>query len=560
MTVIVKRNSRWGGVDYTANQSVTNSAVEQAMVDAGFAMWAIGSGPSIPAGSLGKEIKNTGQYGLDDASRAAVALSSNARSANLIGAAWGDSLIANGYTTNAATTGMHWLKIADQQLGGVFKHIYNGGVSGERTDAMVARLDALLSNNPDIFIIGPNSVNDIDPAKGTILTAAQTQANYEVAFAKAFATASVRQVWVATIHRPSSGYIAAVSATGEAVRQWYDSMDAYIRAKATSDPRIQVIEFARAVGDSLGVALRNNYNATGSDTTHVGYLGASAAAQAVKTVMNKLSFTPWNMPQFGQDCRNLLGPCASSLQGSFASGSGNVQAGTGITLTTAPGGLNARRMTGDAASTATNVNALASPVGLPGQSVTLDYTIGQIAGGVGVQFGAAATGNFDNARTNSTAYTWGSRIYLSATLCGQCLVPGTSAASLPDFSSAVAGSRIVDGTVTWLVTEIPQLSDTLLIEADLSITANAGGAAPVVWINFIDNLGNQYATWINVANNASQLAWPTDTGRILLRNYLPVPVMTGTAVRNILVLVGVQGQNASTGTLQVHRASVKRGV
>ena len=517
--------------------------------------------PATAAAQIANRVVRVGPDGkLDDASRAAVTASSNARTAKLIGVAWGDSLVANGYSTNYATTAMNWMKVADQQLGGVFKHIYNAGVSGERTDAMVARLDAALAYNPDVFIIGPCSVNDVDPAKGTILTATQTQANYETAFSQAFSNPSVRQVWVCTVHRPSTTYLATVSATGDAVRQWFDSMDAYVRAKAAADPRIVVIEFARAVGDSLGTALRANYNVTGSDLTHLGYLGSSAAAQALKPAMQRLAFTPWNIPQFGQDYRNLLGPCASALQGSFASGSGNVQAGAGITLTTAPGGVNVRRMTGDSTTTATNINALASPVSLPGQAVTLDFTIGQVAGGAGVQFGAAATGNFDNARTNNTAYTWGSRIQLSATLCGQCLVPGTSAASLPDFSAAVPGSRVVDGSVTWLVTEIPQPGDMLLIEADMSLTANVGGVAPVVWINFVDNLGNQYASWINVANTATQIAWPTDTGRFLLRNYIPVPTMTGTAVRNVLILAGVQGQNAATGTLQVHRASINRGV
>ena len=52
MTVIVYRNSRWLGVDYAANQSVTNRALEQNMVNAGFAKWAPGSAPRVPAGAV----------------------------------------------------------------------------------------------------------------------------------------------------------------------------------------------------------------------------------------------------------------------------------------------------------------------------------------------------------------------------------------------------------------------------------------------------------------------------------------------------------------------------
>lgn len=47
MTVIVRPSGgRWAGVDYAGHQSVTNAAVEEAMVNAGFARWAPRSGPS----------------------------------------------------------------------------------------------------------------------------------------------------------------------------------------------------------------------------------------------------------------------------------------------------------------------------------------------------------------------------------------------------------------------------------------------------------------------------------------------------------------------------------
>jgi hypothetical protein len=51
MTVIVKRNGRWNGVDYTAEQSVTNSSLETNMVNAGFARWAPGSEPANQSAS-----------------------------------------------------------------------------------------------------------------------------------------------------------------------------------------------------------------------------------------------------------------------------------------------------------------------------------------------------------------------------------------------------------------------------------------------------------------------------------------------------------------------------
>lgn len=81
MTVIVNRNSRWGGVDYTANQSVTNVAVEQAMVNAGFAVWAVGSGPSIQGGPANKALSPSGQVVFDSDAMSALTLSTGARSA-----------------------------------------------------------------------------------------------------------------------------------------------------------------------------------------------------------------------------------------------------------------------------------------------------------------------------------------------------------------------------------------------------------------------------------------------------------------------------------------------
>jgi len=48
MTVIVRPSGgRWAGVDYSGNQSVTNTAVEQDMANAGFAKWAPGYGPDL---------------------------------------------------------------------------------------------------------------------------------------------------------------------------------------------------------------------------------------------------------------------------------------------------------------------------------------------------------------------------------------------------------------------------------------------------------------------------------------------------------------------------------
>lgn len=481
----------------------------------------------------------------------------------LVALLFGDSLSANGFTALGGTTAQNPVSIASAELGGVFKRIVNGGVSGTRTDAQLAALPGYLAAySPDIVIFGPNSVNDIDSTKGTVFTSAQTIANYEACISLCLACPSVKEVWLSTVHRASTTPVGAVTVAGNATRRWYDDLDAYVRMKALSDPRIKVIEYCRAACDAAGTSLRTNYNLLSSDLTHIGYLGSrSVGNDACKAPMQQLSFTPWEMPRFNSDYRNLLGPGASSLQGSFASGSGGVTFTTGVTGTSCPGGLIARRQSSDSTATGANVASIASPVGLPGQAAQMDITIGANGGGAGFSRGQSASGrnNYDNARANSQAYTWGERINLSSTLCAQVFTPGTSAASAPDFTGASVGDFITDGTVQWLVTEIPQVGDKLLIEVDMSITAVTGGVSPVAWIQFTDTAGNSTnATWLNYAGNANAVAWPASTGRVLLRNVIDMPVLASGSCRTILLLAGVQGANAATATIQLHGMSIRK--
>lgn len=496
---------------------------------------------------------------LDPTSSAAFAASGFAggQSNGLVGLVFGDSLSSNGFGPGGyGTTAQNPLAIADAKLGGVFKRLVNGGVSGSRTDAQLAALPGYLAATAfDVVIFGPNSVNDIDGTKGTILTSDQTIANYEASIALCF-NAGVKQIWLSTVHRPSTTTIGALTAAGNTTRKWYDALDTYMRNKAKADARIKVAEYCRAACNGAGTALRTNYNLVSTDLTHLGYLGADATGTAAYTpLLQQLPFTPWDMPRFNGSYRNMLGPGSSSLQGSFAAGSGNVSFGTGITGTTCPGGLFVRRQSGDSTFTGANVASITSPVGLDGQSAQMDFTIGATGGGGGFMFGLKF---YNNARANSTAYTWSDRIAISSTLCGQCYTPGTSAGSAPDFSASQAGDLVQDGTVVWQVTEIPQVGDLQLFEVDMSITANTGGASPSAWLNFIGVGAETLSYWLNYAGVNNAVAWPTSTGRFLLRAVLPVPALSSGAVKTINVLAGVQGANGATGTMQLHGASIRK--
>lgn len=501
---------------------------------------------------------NRASGALTPASSAALAASgfAGSKSNGIVALYHGDSLVGNGFNSGGGTTAQNPLALADAKLGGVLKRIVNGGVSGERSSQRLAALPALLAATVfDLVVLGPMSVNDIDASKGTILTSYETIANYDAMLALCFA-AGVKQVWFSTVHRPSTTTVGALTAAGNVTRKWYDALDTYMRGKARSDSRIKVAEYCRAACNGAGTALRTNYNLLSSDLTHIGYLGADSIAAAYTPLLQQLPFTPWDISRLNGNYRNLLGPGASSLQGSFSAGTGNVLFNTGITGTDCPGGISVRRQSGDSTFTGANVASIASPVGLDGRSVTMDYTIGAGGGGGGFLFGLK---NYTDARANSTAYTLGHRISIgSTTLTAQCYTPGTSAASAPDFSASQAGDLVTDGTAVWQITEIPQVGDLVLVEVDMSITANTGGASPWAWVQFIGTSNETLAGYLNYAGNASAVAWPTTTGRFLLRAVMPVPALSSGAVKTINVMPGVQGANASTGTVQVHGVSVTK--
>ncbi|MGC3944588.1 MAG: SGNH/GDSL hydrolase family protein [Chryseolinea sp.] len=477
---------------------------------------------------------------------------------NLLGLFVGDSLVANGYYTDAvSTTAQNLIMTADMEMGGVLGHLENGGVSGNRTDQMLARLPALLAAAYyDIIFFGPNSVNDVSgnnlPAP---MLASQTISNYSQMLALCFAQPSVKRVIILRPHRPASTVVAAVSAAGDAARLWYKQVNDYLTSLATTDPRIMVVDWGGAVTNAAGSALRTNFNV---DPTHVNYLGTREGANtAVKAALSSLPFLPWSMSSTMTDYNNLLGP-SSMLVGSFAAGSGGVVFNTGFTGTSCPGGLLARRMPGDT-STGANITSVASAVGLDSPAAQMDYTIGVDTGACG--FSVGTVGGYSTPRANSTAYTWGQHLQIpNNTLLGlQLFTPGVSAAASPDFSNAKEGQFIQDGGAVWLVSRIPQYGDVLQFDVDLNIVSctagSKGGVVPFVWIVFVDNLGNQVTRYINFSGVAGGAYWPTATGRRQLRRKFTVPAMAGSYLTNVNVFCGVQGAAGATGTFQLNRAS-----
>ena len=503
------------------------------------------------------ETNSTGQTVLDDASRAAAGNSGLYEGIGGTVLEIGDSLTDNGFFSEAngrGTTAQSICASAWAELGGPFKRFAAGGVSGENTEEILARVPGLLSTwNPSVVVFGPNSVNDMDDG----FTSARTIAADTTAINLALAYPSVQKVIIMTVHpTDASNLEVATSATR---RKWYAEVNAHKRAKAAaSGGRIMLIDFGSVVSKADGSGPQTNWS---PDGTHMSYLGSAEASRlAVKPVVSKLKFaSQWEMPANSVDFTNMAGPIASQLQGDNASGAAGYLNSTGMTGQ-GPNGLTARRFSADSTSTGV-ASSIASPVGLAGRSAQLVATLGQNGGGAGFAFGQenSALNRYDNARANTTAYTFGQRILVSASLCGQCFTAGTSAGASPDFSAVEPGDMVTDGTVVWLITKRPVAGMVVDVAVDCSILSVTGGAQVSAHLTITDGTLT-YDRYINYAGTTTY-TWPTtfDSSRRLLRQRFTIPSDLG-SIRTCRIIPLVMGANGAVATLQVHRVALTEAV
>jgi len=468
----------------------------------------------------------------------------------------GDSLTDNGFFSEVngrGTVAQSICGTAWAELGGPFKQFAAGGVSGENTEQILMRVPGLLSQwNPSLVVFGPNSVNDMDDA----FTPERTIAADLAAIKLALDYPSVQRVIVMTVHPTDSSGLETATANAALRRKWYAKVNAHKRAVAArSNGRVLLVDLASVATNATGSAPQTNWS---SDGTHLSFLGAAEASRlAVKPVVSKLKFlSQWDMPANAVDHTNMAGPYASSLQGDNASGTAGYLNAAGMTGQ-GPNAVTARRSSGGDTTSTGVVSSIANPVGLAGQSAQMVATIGQAGGAVGFAFGQenTTTNRYDNPRANSTAYTFGQRILVSSTLCGQCFTAGTSAASSPDFSAVEPGDMVTDGTVVWMITKRPVAGMVVDVAVDCSILSVSGGAQVSVFSTIADGTLS-YDRWINYAGTTT-FTWPTtfDASRRLLRQRFTIP--TGMAsIRTFRIMPIVMGANGATATLQVHRVSL----
>ncbi len=467
----------------------------------------------------------------------------------------GDSLTENGFFSEAngrGTVAQSLLGTAWAELGGPFKRFACGGVSGENTEEILARVPGLLAQwNPSVVVFGPNSVNDMDDG----FTPARTIAADTKAVKFALSWPSVRQVIIQTVHHTDSSNLETATAGGATRRKWYAQVNANKRELALeSNGRVLLIDVNRVATKADGSGPQTNWS---PDGTHMNFLGAAEVSRlAAKPVLSKLKFSSqWEMPSASTNHTNMIGPVGSQLQGDNASGTNGYLNSTGI-AGQGPNGVTGRRFSGDTTSTGV-ASSIASPVGLAGRSAQMVATIGQAGGAVGFAFGQenSALNRYDNPRANSTAYTFGQRILVSSTLCGQVFAAGTSAASAPDFSAVEPGDMVTDGTVVWLITKRPVAGMVVDVAVDCSILSVSGGAQVSVFSTIADGTLS-YDRWINYAGTTTY-TWPTtfDSSRRLLRQRFTIPTNMG-SIRTFRVIPLVMGANGATATLQVHSVAL----
>lgn len=476
---------------------------------------------------------------------------------------FGDSLTANGYIDSTqSTTCQNWLQHASAKAGGVIRRFINAGVSGQNTEQILARVAGVLSaNNPDLVVFGPNSVNDL----AQVFTSARSIVALRAAFDLARTWPSVRAMCVTTVHPTNTQNLAGVG--GDGGRAWYRDVNAFVEAYARTYD-IPLLPAYQVFTNADGSAIRSGYSVAAGDGVHWSYQGAFEFGAAITPTISKLSSRVWESLSSANDARNMLGPWATALQGSNASGANGVSSGTGATITSAPNGMFARRFTGDSTATGT-VTSIASPVGLPGQSAQMVCTLGADAGAIGIGFGheVSSRNRFDNARASSQAYTYGERIAINARYCAQVFTPGTSAAAgaaataaVDALNAAPLGGYVQDGTVVWQVTYRPQITDRITLIADVSLdTLTSGSGDLEIWCTAFDSAANNYTTYINYCGATTQSPWPTrvDSKRRLLINEFSLGGQGSTLVdvRTMAVYALFRGANGAQGTIQLHRVA-----
>lgn len=236
----------------------------------------------------------------------------------------GDSRTAQMHEDSASNkrngTSTHFFNWANALIGGSMVCVYNGGVSGKRTDEYIANLPAALAADPDFLVIGPPAVNDISQG----YTAVQVMAQIDL-----MVTAALAQ-GVAVILVTEPGANALSAAYCKQVMELNDRLQYYAESKRG----VYLFDITRTLWDpdnSTSVIALNSAHTT--DGTHFSTQGCYAMGVAFQSFISGLIFTKpaafWNATRNrSNDTASLISnPLFVTQTGGTKTGSGTLASG-----------------------------------------------------------------------------------------------------------------------------------------------------------------------------------------------------------------------------------------
>jgi lysophospholipase L1-like esterase len=360
----------------------------------------------------------------------------------------GDSKTAQNFTTTVATGySPKWAVLGNAALGWPFALI-NGGVSGNTTAQMLARLPALLAANPgDGWLTIRGMVNDIQSGDlvasnptGAQITKEQIAANI-LGMAKLGIQAG-KKIAICTDTGPTTGFATLINAQTEyaaLMRSAFAYVNRYIRSICNTYGFV-LIDIETAVMDpATGLPVSGYIRADG---VHVTYTGSGAEAQAFVAGFVGHVPTQRRSASARLDPGNLAGPTAGAAGSVTADAANDTRI---IAPATAAGGIPSgwsisqfRTGGGAAGSKVARVDYT------PGTAAQLAFTSTASFGGAGFSVGGDVTnalGRWDQGYATSAAYAVGRRVNANGKSY-VCVTAGNTSAADP-----TAGWSTTDGAI-----------------------------------------------------------------------------------------------------------------
>ena len=450
-------------------------------------------------------------------------------------APFGDSISAQNFGSSPYEA-HGYLIAANALMGWPMTIVANGGVSGNTTTQMLARLDQFLIDNASIgtlLILGGTN----DP--GASISSATTIANLQAMYA----LCRLRRV------RPVALTITPRTDQAGSLLTHIQTVNAAILA---STGPVAIADTFTALADPSNSSLP--YSGSTYDAVHPSAGGAMRIARdAIVPALSPLIAS--NSGAGTSDDLDYREYASNPMgAGDNADGTNGWRLNTGVTGTGPSGWSASKRNTGVGVASKS------------GSAARLVATFSANWDGVGYAVGGddvLALGRYDQGWVGSTAYPIGSR-RRPTTPNGyhyRVVVGGTSGSTQPTWPTT-EGATVTDGTVTWMCQRTPTAGDKFVATADVSFSGLTSGKwiAPRLILDARRTPDN--GTYSDGYSLAQQLGSATDIGLDyappFVRLVTPEMTLGSDTLRYLLARVTVYGQAGGGVTMDVLRASIRR--